>query len=174
MIKIAVTGGIGSGKSTVLQYIKEMGYPVFSCDAIYKEITGDKNYIKQIAKIFPSAVVNGEIQRNILAEIVFNNPEYRTILNQISHGLIMKTLFERMNNCESELVFAEVPLLFEGNHELSFDKVLVIKRTLTDRIAAIQTRDHLNKEEIQKRIDSQFDYASPEAKKRFERCRNYQ
>ena len=54
--KIAITGGIGSGKSTVLSFLKENGYPVFSCDEIYKQLLLDREYIEKIEKLFPSAV----------------------------------------------------------------------------------------------------------------------
>ena len=71
--KIAVTGGIGSGKSTVLTLLKNLGYPVFSCDEIYREITESQAYVKEIETLFPSCVENGTINRKALAEIVFND-----------------------------------------------------------------------------------------------------
>ena len=127
-IKVAITGGIGSGKSTALSYLKELGYPVFSCDEIYKEVISSKEYIDKIKEFFPEAVTHGCIERKILSEIVFNDPEKRALLNGISHPLIMQKLYEQMDTSENELVFAEVPLLFEGGFENEFDHVIVILR----------------------------------------------
>lgn len=169
-IKVAITGGIGSGKSTVAQYIKEMGYPVFSCDEIYKEIIKRDDYISAIRQEFPSAVINGKIERQILSEIVFLDPKKREQLNEIAHPLIMSTLYERMEKCEGALIFAEVPLLFEENLENQFDRTLVILREEEKRIDAVQKRDCLDDESIKKRIQAQFEYSSQEAKIRFKNC----
>ena len=67
MKKIAITGGIGSGKSTVIELIKDQGFPVFSCDEIYKEIIVSKEYIQKIQENFPTAVKNGLIDKQILS-----------------------------------------------------------------------------------------------------------
>ena len=71
--KIAITGGIGSGKSTVARIIKERGFPVFSCDEIYKDVIKSAEYIEKIAQIFPNAVKNNIIDRQTLAKIVFSD-----------------------------------------------------------------------------------------------------
>ena len=66
MKKVAITGGIGSGKSKVLSIIQNADYPVFSCDEIYKKVIVDEKYIKKIAEIFPTAVIDGKIDRKRL------------------------------------------------------------------------------------------------------------
>ena len=169
-IKVAITGGIGSGKSTALLCLKELGYPVFSCDEIYKEVIASKNYIEKIEEFFPEAVTHGRVERKILSEIVFNNPEKRALLNGISHPLIMQNLYEQMDNCKDELVFAEVPLLFECGFENEFDHVIVMVRKEEKRIASVQERDNISKEKIEKRIQSQFDYFSKEGIGRLKKC----
>ena len=158
-LKIAITGGIGSGKSLVGQYLKAKGYPVFSCDEIYKEVITLPVYIKKIGEAFPDCIQNEGIDRKILAKIVFDNKEKLRLLNSIAHPLIMEKLFEYMNNSQNELVFAEVPLLFEGNHESSFDKVIVITREQESRIQSIMERDSISREEALKRMQVQFDYS---------------
>lgn len=166
--KIAVTGGIGSGKSSVLEFLAERGFPTFSCDEIYKEIILTPTYIQKISKIFPRCIEDGKINRKILSQIVFNNPENLARLNAISHPLIMETLFDKMNACNQESVFAEVPLLFEGNYEGLFDGVLVVLREKEQRIQAIMNRDAINREEALRKIAMQFDYDNPQ--NRFEDC----
>lgn len=156
--KIAITGGIGSGKSAVLNIIKEKGYPVYSCDEIYKELITAELYVKEIEKVFPNVVNEGKIDRKRLAEIIFSNEQARTRLNEISHPLIMKTLMERMNETASQLVFAEVPLLFEGNFENLFDKTIVVLRNREERIRSICVRDAISQKEANERMHSQFNY----------------
>ena len=165
--KIAITGGIGSGKSTVLSLLKNGGYSVFSCDEIYKQLLLDREYIEKIEKLFPSAVQNGQIDRQILANIVFKDKHALEILNGVAHPLIMERLYENMQNCTDMLAFAEVPLLFEGNYQSRFDAVIVVQRAKEERLVAIMERDCLNREEAMQRISAQFDYNSPVAQKLF-------
>ena len=156
--KIAITGGIGSGKTTVSNMIKEKGYPVYSCDEIYKELINTKLYVKEIEKAFPDAVKGGEIDRKRLSETIFSNEQARKRLNKIAHPLIMETLLDRMNKNESEFVFAEVPLLFEGNFENLFDNTLVVLRNREERICSVCERDCVSPEKAIERLNAQFDY----------------
>ena len=80
--KIAITGGIGSGKSIVAKILREKGYTVYSCDEIYKEVIISPTYIQQVGKEFPSCIEKGEINRKLLAAIVFNNSQK---LNRLNH-----------------------------------------------------------------------------------------
>lgn len=164
--KIAVTGGIGSGKSLVMQCIRELGYPVFSCDEIYKEISKTADFTKKIKEFLPSCVRNDTIDRQALADIVFNNKEQLEILNKISHPIIMDTLHKRMENCSCEIAFAEVPLLFEGGYEKDFHETIFVKRNLKERIRAIIQRDKTDEESALKRIHSQFDPESKEGQEK--------
>ena len=155
----AITGGIGSGKSTVANMIAEYGFPVFSCDEIYKEIIHDKNYIREIEKVFPNAVQNGQIDRGILAKTVFSNEQALKTLNSISHPLIMNELMSRMNKVDDMFAFAEVPLLFEGGFEDLFDNVIIVMRDKEKRIQALKKRNNFSNEEIERRFKNQFDYS---------------
>ena len=156
--KIAITGGIGSGKSTVSAYIKERGYPVFSCDEIYKEVITMPAYINAIQKVFPNVIQNGEIDRKRLSEQVFTDEKKRLDLNAVAHPLIMQRLMEKMQACKSELIFAEVPLLFEGGYQNWFDQIIIVKRSVEQRIQSVCKRDGLTKVEAQMRMCSQIDY----------------
>lgn len=156
--KIAITGGIGSGKSKATQIIEALGFPTFSCDEIYKEVIISAEYVEKIEKCFPECVVNHEVDRKKLAQIIFNNEAQQKKLNQIAHPFIMKKLFDKMNRRRENLVFAEVPLLFEGKYEDDFDFVLIIQRDTPKRIVSIKERDGLSDEEIAKRMQSQIDY----------------
>ncbi len=168
--KIAVTGGIGSGKSTFLGYVRKAGYPIFSCDEIYKEIVRSASYVEKIAQVFPDCVKDSFIDKAKLAAVVFQDEEKRRLLNEIAHPMIMQSLYQKMDECEGEWVFAEVPLLFEGNYQEEFDKVVVLMREKNARVASVSSRDGLTGEEVEDRMASQFDYHSPQAKRIFEKC----
>lgn len=170
---IAITGGIGSGKSMAASLIEKMGYPVFSCDEIYKDVLHSTEYIQKIEEYFPTALSDGQIDRKKLAEIVFCDEEKREKLNRLAHPLVMKRLKMKMATRKERLVFAEVPLLFEGNFECEFDEVLVIKRELAMRIQAVQNRDGLEINAVQSRIQAQFDYQSEEGQARMKKCHAY-
>lgn len=158
MKKIAITGGIGSGKSTVVAYLRKKGYTVFSCDEIYHEIMRSHAYIKQIKNVFPNVVENGKINRKRLAEIVFSNPEKRQQLNDISHPMIMDKLQFDIKTIQNDVVFVEVPLLFEGNYEYLFDEIIVVVRALNERISSVCQRDGITVEQAQNRINAQMNY----------------
>ena len=158
MKKIAITGGIGSGKSTVCDILKGQGYPVFSCDEIYREIMKSPNYIQSVERIFPSAVQNGKIDKTVLSSLVFSNPDKLKALNEIAHPLVMERLLAEMNESQAPVVFAEVPLLFEGNFQNLFDGCLIVRRKKADRIQSVQKRDGLSKEEILSRIQNQVNH----------------
>ena len=156
-IKIAVTGGIGSGKSTVLSIIGNSGYPVFSCDEIYKELLEDKKFIDKIEEEFGNILSeDGKLDRQKLSAMVFGDFDARQRLDSITHPEIMRLAFEKMSL--HRMSFLEVPLLFESGFEKIFDKVIVVLRDKEERIKSIIQRSGLRREEAVLRIKSQFDY----------------
>lgn len=158
MKKVAITGGIGSGKSTALRILKDMGYPVYSCDEIYKEILTRADYVAEVERIFPNTVENGKINKEKLANEVFNSDGTRAKLNAIAHPKIMQSLKEKMQKHTNGFVFAEVPLLLEGNYQKDFDAYIVILRALPNRIASVCNRDGASAESVLLRIQAQYDY----------------
>ena len=159
-LKVAVTGGIGSGKSTVARYLDALGYPVFSCDEIYKEIFPKPQYQEQLSKLFPDCMVDGVVDRKMLARKVFSDQNELKKLNELAHKRIMETLLEKMNGVSQNIVFAEVPLLFECGYEKDFDKVIVVLRNRAARLQSVCLRDNLTADEAKKRMAKQFDYDS--------------
>ena len=167
--KIAITGGIGSGKSTVSNILRDKGYPVYSCDEIYAELTSSKTYINEIEKAFPAAIKQGKIDKKSLAEIIFTNEQERIRLNKIAHPLVMNTLLERMNENQSNVIFAEVPLLLEGNFENLFDQTIVVLKNFDDRIRSVCSRDGISPEKALERLNAQFDYDDIHSKNRLQK-----
>lgn len=152
--KIAVTGGIGSGKSTVLALLEKHGYRTVSCDGIYAQLCTEQPFLAGLARLFPTAVKNGTLDRAALSHIVFSDKEAREKLDSYTHPLIMERLLARMEG----VCFAEVPLLFEGGYERLFDGTIAVLRDKRARIEAVKRRSGLSEEEIALRMDSQFGY----------------
>ena len=160
-IKIAITGGIGSGKSVALQILKELGCKVFSCDKISRTIYRDAEVKAEVEKIFGKEVFSsdGRVIRKRLAKKVFVDKTLVKKLNGITHGKIRHKLLSSMERVNG-IAVAEVPLLFESGMDGDFDKVIVLMRDTDERISSVQKRDNLSKEEVLKRIANQFDYAN--------------
>ncbi len=155
---IAITGGIGSGKSTVASYVEALGYPVYSCDDIYNEIYPTKAYQASLTAAFPACVSGETVDRKALAALVFSDKAALQKLNELSHKAIMSALHDIIAAAVSPLVFAEVPLLFEGGFEKDFDFIIVVTRDLEQRLSAISARDDISKDQAMQRIQNQFDY----------------
>lgn len=156
-VKIAVTGGIGSGKSTVCRIIKELNYPVYSCDEIYSELLTSPAFVKRLGDEFGSDIIkNGAIQKDLLSQIVFNQGEKLKKLNSLTHPIIIEEALKKME--AHKLSFLEVPLLFENGFESLFNGVIVVLRELESRITSVIKRDNSEREKILLRIKSQFNY----------------
>lgn len=159
-IKIAITGGIGSGKSASLSILAELGYSVVSCDEITANLYKKNRIKKQIKKLFPSAVKGRfflQVDKKEIARLVFSNKEKREKLNNFLTPIIFEKCLKQANKSRG-LVFVEVPLLFENNYQCFFDGVFVVLREKKTRIVSVKNRSSLTEEEVLLRIQSQIDY----------------
>ena len=156
---IAVTGGIGSGKSFASDIIKSLGYQTFSCDEIAKNMYDDENLKSAVINLFGEKILdsNGNISKKNIADIVFSDKAALKKLNELTHPYIVKTLFDNIKNA-SGVVVSEVPVLFESGLQNDFDEVFIIKRDLKSRIDSVVKRSAMTEEAITARINSQFDY----------------
>lgn len=155
--KIAVTGGIGSGKTLFCNILKSLGYEVFSCDDIYADLLQEEAYLSLLIKNFPDCFSDWKLNKKILSERIFKNREDKKTLESLAHPLIMQRLLKKME--DKEIVFAEVPLLFEGGYEELFDCIIALVRNKEDRIEAVKKRSRLTEAEILSRMENQFDPA---------------
>ena len=162
--KVAITGGIGSGKSEVCKRLLQLGYPVYSCDKIYKDIYQTQEYQSVLEREFPQCIKDGKIDKSSLADFVFQNPDALEKLNSIAHPRIMNRLEEALA-CVDGIIFVEVPLLFEGGYENLFDYVIIVERSKQLRICSVMQRDGLPEEAVLRRMSSQFNYDASDAYK---------
>jgi len=155
-MKIAVTGGIGSGKSALCSAFKQLGYPCFSCDEIYKEVFAEEDYIAALVSIFGEKILSGgKPDRKKISSEVFSDKNKLELLNKEAHPRIMRRLYKAMEGYP--LCFAEVPLLFEGGYEKDFDRVIIVYRNKESRILSVMARDGATKRQAEDRMAAQID-----------------
>lgn len=159
---IAITGGIGSGKSLLTDYFASLGYAVLSADEIYSDLLKDEYFVKGICDAVGvrAVLMNGRytLDRKAVAEKVFGNPAERKKLDDFTHDAIMSEMFSRANDC-SGVVFCEVPLLFESGYDKYFDCVIVVFRNENERISSVVSRDNKSEELVKEIIKNQYDYS---------------
>src|SRR3990167_8731333 len=132
MRKMAVTGGISSGKSTVCRFFAELGAYVVSADAIVHDLLASKAAIrtKITSLIGPNAIINNQVDRKVIAERAFSNPEVLKSLELILHPLVFYEIQKRYeaikNDPKYNLFLVEIPLLYETQTDNLFDSVLVV------------------------------------------------
>lgn len=163
-MKIAITGGIGSGKSTLVKILKKLGYSCVSFDEVYKSLCAEERFVKRVCEVTGTNAITRlgkiEIDKEAIAERAFGSPEILKNLNAFTHAEIFKRAFEEGEPMESGVnpVFYEVPLLFEGDYQNLFDDVWVVVRDKKVRIAAAALRDGKKPEQIEQRVKNQIDY----------------
>lgn len=162
MLKIGLTGGIASGKSTVSAWLKSHGFPVIDADLIAREVVEpDEPAYGEIVKAFGRSVLNpdGSLNRQALGKIIFSDRNKRETLNHIVHPAVRKRMIERVSACEAggeKVVFLDIPLLFEGGLWKWVDKTLLVYVTRAVQIERLTERNHLTEEEAIERIESQM------------------
>ena len=157
---VALTGGIGSGKTTALNIIKDLGFSVISCDLITHALYKKQWFLRKVKRLFPLAI-NGKIILKVdkceISKQVFSDKEnYQKLSDLITPLILSKAL--KIARKKSGLVFIEVPLLFENNLQSLFDFIVVILRDSESRINSVISRSNLTKDEVLSRIANQFDY----------------
>jgi dephospho-CoA kinase len=158
VLKIALTGGIGCGKSTVTALFKQLTVPVIDADEIaHQVVTIGQPALILIQRAFGSNSLNadGSLNRNYIRELVFTHPEQKQKLEAIIHPLVYQTIREHIALLTAPYCIISIPLLFETNKADFVDRVLVIDCPTEIQIERVQKRDNLSRERVQSIIDSQ-------------------
>jgi dephospho-CoA kinase len=160
MLKIGITGNIGSGKSTVARVFAILGVKVFYADAEAKKVmTADELLIEGIKSAFGSEAysANGELNRKYVAGIVFNNEEELKKLNSLVHPAVFRAFDEWAKGFTNEpYVIKEAAVLFESGSYQFCDKTLLVSAPLEMRLKRVMQRDHISRAEVEAREVRQF------------------
>ncbi len=144
---IAITGGIGSGKSEILRSIKDLGGKTASADEINRELLTDADYLDGLKKLFPMAFVNEKLDKQKLRNQVFSNDEKLELLNSYSSSEIWKRIKNIIASADSN-TFIEIPLLAESDKTELFDEIWVV--ISTEAVSRAAKRDGATVEDIEK------------------------
>ena len=164
MIKIALTGSIGMGKSTVAKMFEAAGVPVFDADATVRQMQGPSGaLIEKIGELFPGCVRAGTLDRECLAQIVLADRSKLALLEQIVHPAVRewREAFIERNRGARALIF-EIPLLFETGGEKDFDKVIVVSAPAELQRSRVLERQGMTAA----KFDSILDRQTPDEEKR--------
>ena len=159
MIVVGLTGGIGSGKSTVLNYFRERGYPCFESDEVGKKLL-EVELKETVLKLFGEEVYNakGILDRKALSKKVFSNSKLLEALNNIVHPAVNET-FEKFKKKHQDfpIIVKEAAILIESGSYKSCDIIVLVKAPIDERIKRIVARDSVNESEVIARIDNQWE-----------------
>jgi len=159
MIKIALTGGIGCGKSTVCNiFSQQCNMPVIDTDIIAREaVQPGTKALDEIRKYFGSSILltDGSLNRKKLATKVFNNKNERLYLESILHPIIRQVIDKKIKQLKSSYVIIAIPLLIETNQQDEYDRVLVVDCNEQQQIERTLKRDPRDLNEIKSIMDSQ-------------------
>tara|TARA_B100000686_G_scaffold223738_1_gene230955 strand:- start:66 stop:677 length:612 start_codon:yes stop_codon:yes gene_type:complete len=162
-ILIGLTGGIASGKSTVIQYLRYQGYPVIDADKLgHKVLEPENPGYRKVLEIFGEGILNKDktVNRLILGGIVFSDPSKLKSLNEISHPIIAEMVQKEfksiVSNDSKGIVFLEAALLIEANWYNMCHHIWVVTLETVEAIRRLQKRDGFSESEARSRLESQI------------------
>lgn len=165
---IAITGGIGSGKSTLTDFCEQLGYPVIDSDQLARQaVAPHSEGLQQIIEHFGEELrlSNGELDRAKLRQQIFNNPQAKNWLEELLHPIIRELTLEQIRyyrNQQYHCIFVAIPLLIEGIDKTGakpdfIDEIWVVDCPESLQLERASQRDHYSKMEIKKILDQQVD-----------------
>lgn len=155
---IGLTGGIGSGKTTVVQYFKELDIPVYIADIEAKKLMQTLVILKYelMANFGESVFNNGVLNTKHIAEIVFRDPEKLKLINQIVHPKVIAHFLQFKSVQNADYIIFENAILFENGFDKLCDYIITVTAPLEERINRVKQRDYLTRDEILNRINNQW------------------
>lgn len=168
MLRVVITGGIGSGKTAVTDHLRDLGFTVIDSDVIAHRITAPGgSAIPYIREKFGDAMIapDGSLDRDRMRELVYSDPEQKKILEQGTTEVIIKDIDKMLDDCEAageRAAFAAAPLYFESGCHGNYDVSWLVTAEDDVRVRRVCKRDGLDEEQVRKIIDTQM----PESEKR--------
>ncbi|AOW19412.1 dephospho-CoA kinase [Urechidicola croceus] len=158
MMVVGLTGGIGSGKTTVLKMFQKYGIDCYIADVEAKKLMNSSNEIKkEVIDVFGNqAYIDNQLNRKYIAQIVFQNPDKLDLLNSIVHPKVRKHFRKFVENSTSAYVIYESAILFENNGEKQCDFIITVSAPKNVRIQRVIARDNVSEIEVLHRIKNQL------------------
>lgn len=159
MLKIGLTGGIGSGKSFIAEIFRKLNIPVYISDLEAKKLMIKNTQIKeQLISLLGNSTYheNGELNRQFVAEKIFGNNEMVAKINSIVHPVVRADFNQWAEKQVADYVLQESAILFEIGANKVLDKMILVTAPLELRIKRVMERDHLSMKEINKRMENQW------------------
>ncbi|MDF4222083.1 dephospho-CoA kinase [Maribacter sp. M208] len=159
MITIGLTGGIGSGKSTVASMFKDLGVPVYDSDQRAKHLMNSSKAIHdQLVELLgEEAFLDGKLNRPFIASKVFNDKNLLAKLNDIVHPVVREDFVAWAKNQNARYVIQETALLFENKSQALYDEVILVTAPKEVRIGRVLARDNTTRAQVEARMDNQLE-----------------
>ena len=159
---VGLTGGIGSGKSTVLKEFKDLGIKTYSADnAAKKLINTDRALIDSIKKVFGNNIYQkNKLDTKQLSKIVFQDSDKLKVLNSIIHPAVSNDFDSFVKANDEIYIVKEVAIIFETKSENAYNKIILVRAPLEERIKRVLLRDDTSRDDVIKRINNQVDESS--------------
>ena len=158
MIKVGLTGGIGSGKTTVAKIFKQLGVPVYLSDDRAKDLMLNNQFLREslISVFGDKVIINGFLNRSYIASKVFSNPKELIKLNTLVHPFVQKDFDVWSASQTSNYVLKEAAILFETGADKLLDEVVLVESPEDLKVSRIMFRDGMTEEEVFKRMSKQW------------------
>ncbi len=158
MVRIGITGGIGSGKSVVSELMKIMNIPVYNADDASKNILKtDLSVQKKLKELLGDHIFSGdELNKALMASLIFNNPDLLSKTNAIIHPAVFDDFNNWSKKQKTEMIACESAIIFESGMNRFLDHVITVFAPVKTRIERAKMRDNASEEQIISRIKNQF------------------
>jgi dephospho-CoA kinase len=158
MMVVGLTGGIGSGKTTVARFFQELGVPLYIADLKAKELLHQDEHLQKeiIALLGEEAFINGKYNTTYVSSLVFADPKLLTKLNAIIHPAVHADFKQWKSNQKTDYIIYEAAILFEQNRQDQVDYTILVTAPLEERIKRVMQRDQTNRQAVLDRINKQW------------------
>ena len=158
MIKVAITGGIGTGKTTISNMFSDKGVPVFNSDEIAKEIMNTNSLLKNeiITAFGDNAYEKNKLNREYLSDVIFNNEALLQKINSIVHPYVADEFNSWIEEQDSKYIIYESAIIFENQVEDFFDKIICVTASEEDVISRVMKRNNFSVDKIKSIINKQL------------------
>lgn len=160
MLRIGLTGGIGSGKTTVSDIFSALGVPVIDMDLIARDVVvPGQPALEKIKSLFGDNICSedGQLDRKALRKLIFNDEQKRKQLEEIIHPAIRQSVKNKLDQLSTAYCIIVIPLLFETGQKDLIDRILVVDSNIEDQIERTKKRDHIEENDVRQIMGSQVD-----------------